>query len=440
MRRFPHSDLRNRDYCDWREFLNKADRWSTSQIEEYQLSQIKRIVRHAYENTPGYRELYANAGLSPDSVRSLEDLRKFPTVTKEMIRDGLESFSAPTRNRVYITTGGSTGIPFGFYRDSKSFAKELASKAHQYSRIGWKEGDPQLVLRGIPIKRKNAMQFYPRFNELRCSSYHLTAQWMEKYRVRALQYKPDWLRCYPSSGCIFASFLKDTGGTFPPLKGILCASENLYAFQRQFLSQVFKARVFSHYGHYEMAVLAGFCESEDTYHILPQYGFAELLDEKGNVVTTPGELGEIVGTSFVMYATPFVRYKTRDYAVFKGWGCSGCKRPYQLWERIEGRLQEFILTGRGRPISMTAMNMHDDVFDDLRQFQFYQRSRGELYFRFIPKETCKPESLQTMQNRLQSKLGDDVTLRFQKVADIPPTQRGKHRFLIQELALNFGDA
>src|SRR5690349_19701379 len=133
MKTFPHIDLRNRHYCDWREFLQKADRWSASQAEEYQLSQVKRIVRHAYENTLGYRKLYANAGVSPNSVKSLEDLRKFPTVTKEMIRDGLESFSAPTRNRVYVTTGGSTGIPFGFYRDSKSFAKELASKAHQYS-------------------------------------------------------------------------------------------------------------------------------------------------------------------------------------------------------------------------------------------------------------------------------------------------------------------
>jgi len=439
MKQLPHADLRNRHYRDWRKFLNEADQWSAEQIEEYQIAEIKRIIEHAYESTPGYRELYADAGLSPDSFRSLQDLSKFPTVTKEMIRDGLESFSAPAKRRIYVTTGGSTGIPFGFYRDSKSFAKELASKAHQYSRVGWKEGDRQLVLRGIPIKSKSSVQFYPRFNELRCSSYHLTAQWMEKYCLRALQYKPKWLRCYPSSGCIFADFVRNTKRAFPPLRGILCASENLYDFQRRLLSEVFQTRVFSHYGHYEMAVLAGFCEYENTYHVLPQYGFAELLDEQGRLVTEPGKVGEIVGTSFVMHATPFIRYRTRDFAVLKGRGCSSCGRPYQVWERVEGRLQEFIITGSGRPISMTAVNMHDDVFDDIRQFQFFQREKGELYFRFIPKDTCRPESLDRIRIRLASKLGNDMKLHFQRVEDIPVTGRGKHRFLMQEMSLNIGD-
>jgi phenylacetate-CoA ligase len=356
-----------------------------------------------------------------------------------MIRDGLEQYSAPVRNRSYVTTGGSTGIPFGFYRDAQSFSKELASKAHQYHRVGWTEGERQLVLRGLPIKSRNHMQFYPRFNELRCSSYQLTPHWMERYYERALSYKPDWLRCYPSVGCIFANFLKDTRRTFPALKGILCASENLYDCQKQLLHEVFQTRVFSHYGHYEMAVLAGFCEYDDTYHVLPQYGYAELLDKDGKLVSSPGEVGEIVGTSFIMHATPFIRYRTRDYAVLKGWGCDHCRRPYQIWDRVEGRLQEFIITQTGRPISMTAINMHDNVFDDLRQFQFYQKTKGEVCFRFIPKETWNPEALDKVRRRLLVKLGDDIKLQFEKVADIPPTGRGKHRFLIQEIVLNIGD-
>jgi phenylacetate-CoA ligase len=435
-----HTDLRNRRYCEWRAFLRDADAWSLARIQEYQLSEIQRIVRFAYHNTPGYRRLYASAGVSPDSIKSTADLAKFPTITKEMVRDGLEQFSVSMRHRSYVTTGGSTGIPFGFYRDSDSFSKELASKAHQYQRAGWKEGDRQLVLRGLPIQSRNHVQFYPRFNELRCSSYQLTSKWMESYRQRALDYKPEWLRCYPSSGWIFASFLKDTQRPFPPVKGILCASENLYAFQKQLLSDIFHARVFSHYGHYEMAVLAGFCEYEDTYHVLPQYGYAELLDEGGTLVTQPGAMGEVVGTSFVMHATPFIRYRTRDYAVLRGWGCERCGRPYQIWDRVEGRLQEFIVTETGRPISMTAINMHDGIFDDLRQFQFYQRKKGEVYFRFIPKESFRQETLDYIRTRLLSKLGQDVRLQFEKVVDIAPTGRGKHRFLVQELSLNIGDA
>jgi phenylacetate-CoA ligase len=417
-------------------FLAGSENWSADQVSSYQLSELRRIVRYAYERTKAYRELYDRAGVTPDSIQKLDDIVNLPSVEKEMIRNRLEDFSVALRGRSYVTTGGSTGIPFGFYRDNISFSRELASKAHQYHRVGWKEGDRQLVLRGLPIKRRNRMQFYPRFNELRCSSYFLIPEWMEAYRLRAFKYRPDWLRVYPSSGFIFANFLKETGRPFPPLKGVLCASENLYDFQKEILQEVFHARVFSHYGHYEMAALAGFCEYEDTYHVLPQYGYAELIGPNGKLVSEPGLRGEIVATSFIMHATPFIRYRTKDLATLKSHGCPSCGRPYPVWERIDGRLQEFIATSTGRLISMTAINMHDDIFDHIRQFQFAQEEKGKITFKYVPKPTCRPDVVADMRNRLMVKLGEDVTLAMEEVPEIPLTSRGKHRFLIQKLDLD----
>src|SRR5262249_886460 len=141
-------------------------------------------------------------------------------------------------------------------------------------------------------------------------------------------------------------YLKESGKAFPPIKGMLCSSEQLYDFQKRLFHDVFgdDVRMFVHYGHYEMAALAGFCEYTSDYHVLPQYGFAELLDRNDNPVTTPGEVGEIVATSFIMHATPFIRYRTQDLAVFGGFGCDKCGRPYQIWKKIEGRLQELITT------------------------------------------------------------------------------------------------
>jgi phenylacetate-CoA ligase len=296
-----------------------------------------------------------------------------------------------------------------------------------------------MVFRGLPIDTADHTQFFPEFNELRCSSYYLTPSQMEIYRQKAWEYKPDFIKCYPSSGYIFASYLKESGKPFPQIKGILCASENLYDFQKKLLSQVFNCRVFSHYGHYELAVIAGFCEYEDTYHVLPFYGYAELIDNKGRAVATPGEVGEIVATSFIMKGTPFIRYRTRDFAVFKSFGCPRCGRPYQIWDRIEGRLQEFIITKAGRYISMTAMNMHDDVFDKLKQFQYYQDKRGVVEFRYIPKGELSAKDVAVIGQRLKVKLGKDVDLSFRKVSNIPLTGRGKFRFLVQELDLKYGD-
>ncbi len=434
-----HADLRNKWYIQWVNFLREAENWSSGEIVQYQLSEIKRIVDYAYRNTKGYRRLYDKYGVTPQMISEPEDLRKFPLVEKEMIRDSLDAFSLKSRGSRYVTTGGSTGIPFGFYQDKVAFSRELASKAHQYYRVGWKEGMRQLVFRGIPIINERRMQFYPRFNEMRCSSYHLTPESMEVFRRKAFKFMPEFVRCYPSSGYLFARFLRETKRDFPEIKGILCASENLYDYQKDLLKEVFGARVFSHYGHYELAVLAGFCEYDDTYHVLPQYGYAELLSPDGQPVTKLGQMGEIVATSFIMHATPFIRYRTRDYAVFKSWACSSCGRPYQIWDRIEGRLQEFIVTRAGRYISMTAINMHDDIFDHLNQFQFYQEEKGRVTFRYIPKDKLSDDDRNDIRKRLMVKLGDDILLDMEAVENIPLTQRGKHRFLIQNMDIPFGD-
>ena len=88
---------------------------------------------------------------------------------------------------------------------------------------------------------------------------------------------------------------------------------------------------------------------------------------------------------------------------------------------------------------MTAINFHDDIFDHIRQFQFYQEEKGQVLFRYIPKESCDQTLLTDIRRRLLVKLGDDVELTMQAVDDIPLTPRGKHRFLIQKLHLMYGD-
>ncbi len=435
-----HKDLTNKHYVDWARFLREAEDWDIEKIKEYELNELRRISGFAYKNTTGYKKLFERCGLSAESIHNLEDFTNSPFLTKEMIRDNLQDFSAAiVPNSYYITTGGSTGVPTRMYRDDISFAKELASKAHQYKRVGWREGDRQIVFRGLQIDTPDHTEFFPEFNELRCSTYRFGTIDMETYRQKAFEFQPEWIRCYPSSGYIFARYLKDAGKDFPPIKGILCSSEQLYDFQKRLFEEVFGAdvKIFSHYGHYEMSALAGFCENTEDYHVLPQYGYVELLDKDDRQVTKPGAVGEIVATSFIMHATPFIRYRTEDLAVFKSFGCKSCGRPYQVWERIEGRLQELIETKTGRLISTSMLNMHDDSYAYLKQFQFHQKEKGNVIFRFVPKQNLTDEVLRETQAKLQSKLGGDIILQMEAVKEIPLTKRGKHRLLIQELNLKY---
>lgn len=436
-----HKDLLNPHYTEWLAFLAAGENWTREQIEEYQLAGAREMASYLEANSQGYRELWALHGVSAAGIRSLADLNAFPCVTKEDIRDKLERFTVAAPDMEYTSTGSSTGIPFGFYRTPQAFGRELASKAYQYYRVGWKEGDRQLVFRGTPIDTPDKTLFYPEFNELRCSTYYMTQEWLELFRQKALEYQPEWLRCYPSSAFLLARFIKETGRPMPQLKGILLTSENLYDFQKEYISKTFNCRIFCHYGHFELAALAGFCEKADSYHVLPQYGYVQLLDREDKPVTRPGQVGEIVATSFLMKATGFFRYRTRDFAVYQGESCPECGRPYQIWSRIEGRLQEYFVTKDRRCVSMSAVNMHDDIFNELLQFQYYQEQPGTVILRYIPKSSFSPASERKIREKLLFKFDNSVDIILQEVGEegITRTRRGKCLYLVQKIKLDSAD-
>ncbi len=115
-----HKDLRNAEYVEYRRFLMDAEGWDRQRIGEWTLDSLRDVVRRAW-TTPGYRRLYQSAGLTdPTEVRSLEDFRRLPTVTKEDLQGDVAAFTLPMEGAKYTATGGSTGIPFGFYYDAKA--------------------------------------------------------------------------------------------------------------------------------------------------------------------------------------------------------------------------------------------------------------------------------------------------------------------------------
>ncbi|MEG3055650.1 MAG: hypothetical protein RQM90_05995 [Methanoculleus sp.] len=162
----------------------------------------------------------------------------------------------------------------------------------------------------------------------------------------------------------------------PTVKAVLCGSENLYPWQRDLLAEAFGCRVFSWYGNSEQTALAGECEESTHYHIFPEYGVVELIGRDGRPVEGPGVLGEVVATSLTNYVCPLIRYRTRDVAVATAERCS-CGRQYPLLEKVEGRLQEFIVTRGGHLISVTPINYESGAFENIRQFQMYQETMGE---------------------------------------------------------------
>jgi len=230
-------------------------------------------------------------------------------------------------------------------------------------------------------------------------------------------------------------FILRTGVAVPSnICGIIAESEIVYPEQRQMVEKVFGCRLFSCYGHSEKLVLAVGCEKSDNYHVWPTYGYFELLDAEGNLVTTPGQRGEIVGTGFINTVMPFIRYRTGDWATYVGDRCEACGREHTLIRDIRGhRTQEVLIASDGSEISWTAVNMHDDTFLHVRQFQFVQEIPGQAVLRIVPACGFDERDTQRIKLNLGHKLDGRLRISIEQVSAIHLSPRGKAIYVDQRI-------
>jgi len=416
--------LRNKDYkyyLETRQLIKDTEYLSKDELEKFQFNKLQNIVNYAWENIDGYKELWEKNDFEPSKLNTLEDIRFIPFISKEILRDNIVKFTNKNlQNLQYVTTGGSTGIPFGFYEQSHNKMIEWAFIIDMWSRFypQIKFDTKRVTLRGNKIK--STCEHDPIIG-LVLSSYEINLKNVKEYIKQIEKYKYAIFHVYPSAVYLMAKVMKDNNLKLKhKFEAIMFGSEPLYDFQKELIKEVFDTKLCYWYGHTEKAILAGNCEKDDRFHIYPQYGITEVIN------------GELIGTSFWNYATPFIRYKTMDFAEVGDERCEKCGRNYQLLDSIDGRLQEFIVSKSKNLVSMTAINMHDDIFDELEQFRFYQDTVGKVIFNYIPKQNTKVNT-DKIYKGLKEKLTDEFELELKEVTSIEKTNAGKLRFLDQKL-------
>jgi phenylacetate-CoA ligase len=244
-----------------------------------------------------------------------------------------------------------------------------------------------------------------------------------------------FLHVYPSSISALARFIVLSGTCAPKnIRGIIAESEIVYPEQRRMVEEVFGCRLFSCYGQSEKVVVAAGCEHSNDYHVWPTYGYFELLDEDGNPVNTPGQRGEIVGTGFINTVMPFIRYRTGDWATYVGDRCDACGREHIIIRDIRGhRIQEVLIAGDSSEIPWAALNMHDDTFIHVRQFQFMQKKPGYAVLHIVPADGFSEEDAGRIQRNLGRKLDGRLALTIELVDAIPLSPRGKAIYVEQRI-------
>ena len=423
--------------------LAKTEYLPAESLRTWQLRQLKTTLLHAYQNVPFYREAFDQARVNPKEIAELSDIQAYPLLTKETYRDNADRFisrRAKKRLLVRVYTGGTTGVPLPIYRNASDFAREMAFLDYAYRLLKMDPHCRSVHLRGEVDDQRGRYHSVGNFGRtLYLSSNNLSDDNLRLYVELIRDFKPLLLYTLPSVAVVLAEYMERRRlAPFASLRWAFCPSENLYDFQVELIERVLKCRVGTHYGHSEHAVFAGRCTDSTLYHVLPQYGYTELVDAEGKVVTEEGRLGEIVGTAFANRACPFIRYRTGDYAIYTTKKCS-CGRNYPMWEKIEGRGQHVAVAKNNSRVSIgpgLLCTLHDTTYGKIKQFEIEQRRVGELIVRVVP---LRADDLQEVEAYLRRALTERFPNMFDvqvKLMDSAETSRRtqKHRYFVQHLS------
>lgn len=422
-------------------FLRVSESLSEESLQAWQFRQLRKILTHVYEKVPYYRETFKQAGLDPRDMANLGDMLNFPLVSKEQYRDNVSKFIAEDVTKaalIRVYTGGTTGTPIPLYRSPSDFAREKAFEDYAFWML---EMDPfckSVYMRGEVDDKRGRYHYVGNFGRtLYLSSHNMGDMNLELYVKLIRDFRPRLLYALPSVATVLAGYMDRMG--MPPFDGLcwaFCPSENLYNFQTKLLERVFECRVGTFYGHAEHAVLATCCTKSRLYHVLPQYGYAELIDGNGDPVAEEGKSGEIVCTAFTNSCCPLIRYRTGDHAIYATKKCR-CGRSYQTWKRIEGRGQALaVAKNRGLvPIGPDLLcTIHDKTYGKIRQFGIEQRHVGELTVKVVPYEYSAMSEIREYFKRVfVDQFPGNFDVKVDQVEKLTLSKSEKHLYFIQRI-------
>jgi phenylacetate-CoA ligase len=419
-------------------FLEESQWWDTGRLQEHQMRELERLLRHCYENVPYYRRLFDERGLKPTHIQTPADLQKLPYLHKSQIRKEPRAFLAANRRPARLTqryTTGTTGQPLQFYIDHDELEREWAFVFHQWRRVGYTPGDARAEIRGQHIEGPKPYVWDPVLRVLRLSPLIQTKEAVQLYLDTIRSYGIRFLYGYPSALTHLASSIERHELRVDlALSAVLFASENLYPWQTRLVEEVFGCRSYNFYGLAEHAVIAGQCEASESLHCLPQYGVAEI----------DPETREIVGTGFLNYAHPFIRYKTGDITgqpITEG--CRKCGRQYfPVIGGVEGRVQDFVVTPDGLSIGCCVLTFPFRESRTISRVQIEQETVDRVILRAAPVDNGNAgqfiEELSGAHKALQKILGNRMTICDERTCLDEWPCHGKPRFIVSHVASDPG--
>lgn len=384
--------------------------WSVDMLREYQFKELSRFLSFACDNSPYYRGAFKKAGFHPSDLKSVDDLRLLPILEKTDLQKNSSIIQAVPESAIIhrVRTSGTTGTPLsaGFIRDD--LAARFAFLYRMLGEYGITCRSKSVRFSGgtfFPRAEKNGIFWRHSFfrKQLFMSSYHLKEDFVASYIDKLSAFKPDLVDGYPSAMYLIAQQMIGSSrvGAFMP-KVFMCTGETLEDYQREVIQAAFPGSVILN--QYASAEGAPFITQDTSGSLVVNIdsGVFEFFRPGTTELAQPGEIAELVVTSFTTHAFPLIRYRIGDTVRVSDQYSKDWSMP--TVSGIYGRRDDLVYTkyrgwvGRLSPAIKAGPKT-------IREAQVQQLSEDAFILRVVPSAGYETADVNAIIRELKERLG-----------------------------------
>lgn len=301
----------------------KNIKMAPSKIKAIQNKRISNIINYSYKNVGYYRKAWNKQGIKPNDIKSIEDLKKLPTINKKIVFDNYWKFVS-TEYRKYVnilsympsflftsSTSGTSGRPFIVYFNPNAKYFLDAVYARDLLALGYNPTKLLVCYWWQQTQEKRLYNFLGLFNTI-----YVQLKLNEEAQLDFMKkIKPEYIYYFPSSIYFISRLIlnQNIGIDFKP-KFIITRSEILSENMRKTIENAFSTNVYDQYGTGEFNRIAWECNERNGYHMNSDSVVVEIVDKNYEEVGD-GELGKILVTGLINKAFPLIRYEVGDFVI-----------------------------------------------------------------------------------------------------------------------------
>ena len=315
-----------------------------------QLGQIERVLRHAHETVPFYKDRLEGIEKIPEGELDEAFFRSLPILTRSDIQSaGSELHSRrvpPEHGAVHLArTSGSTGKPIEVATTPVRTIMNIAHsmRAHYWHRLDMTQSNVDIRTAYKPGTEPKNATWSPlpwsgssKRLDINMPISDLFDQFIREDPTTALS--------HPYTLMLLAKRSRETGVYPSSLSSVRSFGEALSPNIRQTLRDIWNVPIIDNYSATEIGIIAQQCPDNESLHVQVENVRVEVLDEKGNPCK-PGTVGRVIITTLPNFASPLIRYEIGDYAEV-GDSCS-CGRTLPVLARIMGRHRNLCVLKNG---------------------------------------------------------------------------------------------